>query len=446
MKLLDFGLEEAEEAEVYQIKAQATPVKFSSGELDSAKSVETRGQALRLVSEGRLGYATATTDGDRETERDKELVQKALEASRFGDRAPFQFPAPQAMEQIRTRDRELVDLSPAELIEMGEELIGSLEEFDPDLQVDVNLSKSLSQVRIANSNGLDLEEERTSLGITLSVQQVRGEDIFSFYLSSSGKELDWVEPSALLEQALTRLRWAEKTTQVGRGPNSVLFTPQGSLVLLFPLLSGFNGKNVYLGSSPLEGRLNEQVLDSRFNLVDDGRVEGAGGSCSFDDEGIPTRRKEIFSAGVLKNFLYDLRTSALCSAEPTGNGFKGGMLGDDGFRSLPSTGPSNLIIEGGERSFEGLLAEIESGILVDGVLGLGQGNPSSGQFSNNVSVAYKVENGEIVGRIKNTMIAGNVYELLEDGLIGLGSEAEWVGGSLKVPPIAVDGVNVVGEG
>ena len=33
-----------------------------------------------------------------------------------------------------------------------------------------------------------------------------------------------------------------------------------------------------------------------------------------------------------------------------------------------------------------------------------------GDYSVNIGLGYYIENGEIVGRVKNTMIAGNVYQ------------------------------------
>ena len=90
-----------------------------------------------------------------------------------------------------------------------------------------------------------------------------------------------------------------------------------------------------------------------------------------------------------------------------------------------------------------MIGDIEDGVLIDQVLGLGQGNVISGEFSNNISVAYKIEDGNITGRLKNTMVAGNVYQLLKDNVLSIGEKSSWVGGSLKCPPIAVKNVNIV---
>jgi len=107
---------------------------------------------------------------------------------------------------------------------------------------------------------------------------------------------------------------------------------------------------------------------------------------------------------------------------------------------------SNVLLAPGDVPEEELIAGIDEGLLVDSVLGLGQGNINSGEFSNNIAVAFKIEKGKIVGRVKNTMISGNSYDLLKDHLIGLGKETRFVHGILSTPMIAVDKVNVVGEG
>jgi PmbA protein len=59
-----------------------------------------------------------------------------------------------------------------------------------------------------------------------------------------------------------------------------------------------------------------------------------------------------------------------------------------------------------------------------------------------VGLAYRVEKGEVVGRVKDAAVAGNAYELL-GRVAGLGTEAQWIG-SMAVPPLVIEGVAVVG--
>jgi PmbA protein len=73
---------------------------------------------------------------------------------------------------------------------------------------------------------------------------------------------------------------------------------------------------------------------------------------------------------------------------------------------------------------------------------LGGGPDISGDFSINVDLGYCIENGEIVGRVKDTMVAGNVYTILKQ-IFALGSDRQW-NGSCYTPSVIVDGVSVVG--
>jgi len=84
------------------------------------------------------------------------------------------------------------------------------------------------------------------------------------------------------------------------------------------------------------------------------------------------------------------------------------------------------------------------GLIVHDVLGLGQGNPMSGEFSVNLHLGYKIENGEIVGRVKDVMLAGNTYDALKN-IAAIGDTAEWAGGSLLTPPIQIGKLSVVAK-
>jgi PmbA protein len=64
-----------------------------------------------------------------------------------------------------------------------------------------------------------------------------------------------------------------------------------------------------------------------------------------------------------------------------------------------------------------------------------------GEFSGNVVLGYKIERGTITGRVKNTMIAGNVHTLFKR-IGALGSDARWMGSGLCTPSIMFERVSV----
>ena len=81
----------------------------------------------------------------------------------------------------------------------------------------------------------------------------------------------------------------------------------------------------------------------------------------------------------------------------------------------------------GETPFEEMVASTQEGLMVHDYLGLGQGNPINGEFSVNIFLGYKIENGKIVGRVKDVMLAGNAYSALKD-ITAISKEREWVSG------------------
>ena len=83
-------------------------------------------------------------------------------------------------------------------------------------------------------------------------------------------------------------------------------------------------------------------------------------------------------------------------------------------------------------SFAAMIKDVRYGLLVDQVLGGGQSNVLAGEFSVNIDLGYLIENGEIVGRVKDCMFAGNAFEVFNN-IVAIGDKAEWHG-SIKVPP------------
>jgi len=437
MGILERATQAAESAELYEELRSTVDVAFRGGEIEKVASREILGRALRVIVDGRLGFAS--TAGEDE----EGLLQAALASARHGDPAPFKFPKLSPGEEVEVLDEEVLGISPDELISWGEEAVRAIREEFPDVIVDVSLSRGTLKVRIENTSGGELTEKRSLLSMGIEAQWIREGDIYLLWVGRTVRRRADLVPEELIAEALKYLRWGEHVVPAPQGKPPVLFTPKGTVVLFLPLMVGFSGLSVVMGTSPLKGRIGEQAFDRKFTLVDEGRLPYGPSSRSFDDEGVPTSRLPLAEEGVVKNFFFDLRAAALADADPTGSGIRGGMLGGGGFRTPPSPSVRNIVIQPGEGSLEDLIAEMREGIIVADVLGLGQGNIQSGAFSNNVGVGFVVKDGKVKGRLKNTMIAGNVYEVLKDGLKAIGGAPEWVYGTAYVPPILTEGVSVV---
>jgi PmbA protein len=204
-----------------------------------------------------------------------------------------------------------------------------------------------------------------------------------------------------------------------------------------PLMVAFNGKTVLEGASPIGNKLDQLVFDNKLSLWDDPTIAWQPGSHPCDDEGMPSQRTPLIEQGVASGFLYDLQTAALAGTKSTANGRRS-------HGRLPSPSPNTLIIIPGKTTFEEMISDIKEGLVVEQLMGAGQGNILGGDFSGNVLLGYKVESGKIVGRVKDTMVSGNIYQLLKQ-ITAIGSEAKWVGGFLSTPPLYFPNVAVASK-
>jgi PmbA protein len=150
---------------------------------------------------------------------------------------------------------------------------------------------------------------------------------------------------------------------------------------------------------------------------------------------MPTQRLTFVQDGVLKLFYTDRTIGRVLGGGSTGNGFRPGL------GSYPTPSSFNCLIRPGVRSLTELIASLDQAIIVDQMLGGGAG--ISGDFSINVDLGYCIQRGEVIGRVKDTMVAGNVYVALKH-LMELGGDADW-NGSCYTPSVVVDGLSTTGR-
>jgi PmbA protein len=431
-KILRLARKRAEQAEVFSAASRSTTVQFEANELKQVQTKEKSNVALRIFREGRVGSAVASGGSDWDA-----LVDMAVETSQFGGPANFQFPSFREYSDVRIYDSEVEKIAMEKLVEMGRQLIGKIRPHTPDVLCDVSVGRGTSSVSLINSQGAEGKYGRSFFNLSLEGILVRGTDILFVGDSQSSCRLP-EDSHDLTDNVIWQLEMARRKAVVSTKPLPVVFTAHGvASALLSPLVLAFNGKSVLEGASPLKDKLGQQVFDKKLNLWDDAIVAYGVGSYPFDDEGVAGQRLPLITDGSVTNFLYDLQTAALAGTHSTGNGQRAG----GGF---PGPAVSSLILGTGDMSFQAMVRDMNEGLIVEQVMGADQGNLLSGDFSGNVLLGYKVEKGEVVGRVKDTMIAGNVYQVLK-GLAGIGQEARWVGGILQTPPLYCSAISVTAK-
>nr|QNO54706.1 hypothetical protein PDBAIGND_00012 [Methanosarcinales archaeon ANME-1 ERB7] len=431
-KLLQQACKKVDSAELFKVKSKTIPINFEVNRLKSIDISESEGKALRVINKGRIGFSSSTGSEDFDL-----MIEKAVATSEFGSTASFDFPEEakrSGKEKINIYDKKVVDKSIEEMVKVGESIVKRLKDFSRKLRCDVTIAKDCNEVEYLNSKGGNFYYNKTAIAYSVMVQKIKNQDMLRIYSSlESGK--DNLDDKELISEIIENLKWGEKIVSIGSGKMPAIFTPKAALVLILPIISGLNGKMVLKKISPFAAQKNKKLWSNLLTLYSDGTIDFALSSAPFDDEGVEMKRVPLVEKGEIKNFYYDLQTAGMSQVESTGNGLRTGL------QSEPVPGISNLVMREGEVSFKEMIKDISEGIVIDQVLGLGQGNIISGAFSNNVQLGYKIEKGKIVGRVKDVMIAGNAIEELKN-IAALGNKAKWMEGKYKFPHIYLKSLSV----
>src|SRR5208283_2026602 len=105
-EILALAKKVAEEAEVYLVSNEETPVHFESNRLKNIQYKQSQSVALRVIKNGKIGYATSTS-----MENAQQLVDDAAATAEFGMKAEFQFPATKAFPEVTVFDAAVEKVS-----------------------------------------------------------------------------------------------------------------------------------------------------------------------------------------------------------------------------------------------------------------------------------------------------------------------------------------------
>ena len=426
-KVLEMAEARGVQAEVFGSEENRTVVEFRANEFHSQESRLTHGYGLRVVKNGRVGFSSSSDPNKVE-----ELVQAAVDTTEFGKQCSFEFPGPGPNPAVKTFENRVIVMSAVKMIEWGRELVDAVRARVPGLKLDVTVARTYGETVVANSAGLQKRFSRATLELSATGLVVSDglvwiseyENLSSGAAPSIGVLADRIEERAILARSRARL---------ATGTYPVIFMPTAVPDLLFPLLVAVNGKQLEKGVSPLIDKTGQKLIEEKITIADNGLREFGTESGPFDAEGMPRRRTVLFDRGVFTGFLFDLATAAVCRAQSTGSAGRG-------YTSQPQPGVSNIELAAGDARFENVLAGIREGLLVYDCIGGGQSNVLAGDVAINVSSGFRIGNGKVTGRVKDTMIAGNVYEMFKQ-VAAVGDTVRDLG-SYYVPFLMFPGLKV----
>ena len=421
----------ATSCEVIQKSSTESPVSFENNQLKTLESNESSGIAVRLIKDNKIGIASSTDPDALEA-----LVTSAIEASEFGSNATFEFTEKEL--KLPASGLSLQSIPLEELIDRGTKAVEKLKIFHKDLMVSGGFDHGVSETVYLNSKGVSGKKEKSIFSTVFHALLVQEGDFLGIY-DAKADSTNFPSEAEIIGKVLSKLNYSKQLVSLETKKYSVIFTPRAVASIFSEILASMlDGKAIQQSISPLIDKLGKKLFDEKLSFIEDPTV-GISRE-SFDDEGIKTQRKDLIKNGTVDSFYFDLSTASKIGNKniSTGNGFKPSL------GSAPAPDLTSLVVNPGKTSYQDLLGNVKEGVLVDQVLGAGQSNVLAGEFSVGIDLGFKIQNGEIKGRIKNCMIAGNVFEVLNK-ITELSKEQELVGGAMLLPHMLIDDMVVAGK-
>jgi PmbA protein len=399
----------ADEAEVYLENNRDFELTVRNGDVETIKQATSKGVGLTVFKDKKLGFSYTSDFSDRSVE---EFTKKTIQLSLVADPKPWN--GLPDFEKQKPEDLDLYDPSISEI--PNEKKIKTAKEAERIAMAhDKRITKSEggyfgdseTEIMIVNSKGLSLSSKRTGVYFGVGIIAGEGNDMQSGWWSSSKrhfKDLDKIENVAKEagERAVEKL--GAKPVETQKAP--VVYDRYGAAAFWYGILYSMMGDSVYKKITFLTDYLNKPLASDLITLVDDPTIARHISSIPFDGEGKVTRKNILIDKGVLKMFIYDTITARKAGVEVNT------IARRSGYRSIPSAGFLNVIIQNGTVDRDKIISEIKNGFLVKGLRGIGTDTPT-GNYSCGAS-GFWIKDGEIAFPVDGITLGGNAAEILKN--------------------------------
>jgi PmbA protein len=295
-------------------------------------------------------------------------------------------------------------------------------------------SFSRSAIALATSRGFFGRYAGTSHNIGVAVLAGEGMAMERDYESASARhDADLESPETVGRRAGERTVARLNPRKVKSQAVPVVYDPRVASGLLGHFAGAISGVAVARGVSFLKDRMGEPVFSDSITIVDDPhRLRGLR-SKPFDGEGARNQRRSLVCNGVLKTWLLDCASAKQLGLTTTGHAARG-------TGGPPSPAATNLYMQPGSLSPSELMANIDEGIYVTELIGMGV-NGVTGDYSRGAA-GFWIENGTIAFPVSGVTIAANLKDMYRN--LTPANDLEFRFG-MNAPTCRVEGMTVAGS-
>jgi PmbA protein len=277
-----------------------------------------------------------------------------------------------------------------------------------------------------NSHGFSgsISSSRYSLSCVLIAQE--NGTMQRDYWYSLGRSLDDLESAehvgkTAADRVVSHL--GARTIETQKVP--IMMVPEIARGIFGHFLAGIRGGALYRNASCLLDSHGKQIFPDFISLAERPHIKKGLASTCFDNEGVATFDRDIVRHGVVDGYILSSYSARKLALSTTANA--GGL--------------HNVIISHSGASFDSLLKQLDTGLLVTEVMGQGV-NIVTGDYSRGAA-GFWVENGEIQFPVHEITIAGNLLDMFKNIRV-VGNDID-TRSSIMCGSVIVDGMTVAGR-
>ncbi len=438
-------------SEVYYEAVNSLSLKMSEGVFSEATIGAWEGTGVRTVDGVKNGYAYINgfeIPQAMEAAATAAFIASSSGAGQIAKASKREFPSTISVKI------PLETIKESQKLQLIQEAEAAGRAYSPYIkQVDITYVEQTLKRRIANSNGLRIENQIPMIWVVIEVlaekdgirhqgrNRISAHQGFEFFDTNS-------MTAAVREAARESVDMlAAKPSPSGTMP-VVIDSGWGGVLIHEAVGHGLEGDFIYKGTSIYADKLGKKVGSDLVVMVDDSSWPNARGTTEFDDEGTIGRRNVLIENGVLVGFMQDLISARMNKMEPTGNGRR------ESFRHYPIPRMTNTFLDNGKSIPADIIASTPKGLLVKNLSG-GSVDTISGQFNFVVREAYLIEDGKVTSPVAGATLIGKGIDVIENidavgnnlqlgpGICG---KEQWVPVTAGLPTIRVaNGITVGGS-
>lgn len=425
--ICSFVLKEAEKrgadyCEAYGVSNKESEVFIENNDLKQSKSHKTDGLGIRVFVNGSLGFSSTNI---LEKEHIINAVTQAIKLARVSPSDKFNsMPYSRRVKLLNgIYDRKSESFIASDAVKMAVDMLDAAKSYDKRISVDSgNFTSSVMTHALLNSNGIRTKETISAFSWSIMGMAIDGDEVSNFDFQFGGthnvKDIDVYSTSREFSKSVIDSLGSKKIESF---KGEMLLTPSAVTELIQDVLAySINSQTVQKEASKFEGQLGKSVSSDLLTVIDDATDINGLGASSFDREGVPHQCNIIIEKGILKKFLYNTYTANKGDTKSTGNA--GGSP-----KTPPMVSTTNVIIKAGKTRADNLISEMDKGIIINRFSG--NVNPVNGDFSGVVKGGQYIEKGNIEYAVKELMVAGNVFDALND-LTGISKEQKVLSDSI----------------